>query len=133
MNHTTAATAAWDAHWTGIRDEDWLAAKQLLDLSPRVAGYYASHLTPTRPDGRGTGEAHLDWDAAASGIPEECFSSTERRLALLVAAVVTDAPVRLSDLGLMESWAVPVWQVLTSWATRGDLTVSELTVPGGSR
>lgn len=131
---TTTRTVAhmateWDTFWAQVGNEDWLAAARLMDLSPRVAGFYATHLNAQKfdvfdDDGRPCGirtELVLDWEAAAKYVAAQGFSSTQDRLARLVAALTTGRPYPLSDLALMGSWQEQVWAVLAQWGTSGQL------------
>lgn len=141
----------WEEYWAGVGNEDWQAARRLLELSWRVRGFYAAHLAVVlEPDDDDDNEDHeppgrrrevvLDWESAAGRvdtghIDTECidtgqidaagFSSTEARLARLVAALTTGAPLDLASLAWMGSWSSQVWQVLCEWGTDGRLTTSE--------
>ena len=121
----------WDEYWAAISNEDWLVARRLIDLSPRVRGFFASHLVeaswPASDEHGGPAgtvcELLLDWSGAANNIRGEGFSSTQRRLAELVLALVLDTPIVLSDLAWLNEWTVPVWTALVEWATHGAATV----------
>ncbi|MGV1009834.1 MAG: hypothetical protein ACOYBY_14675 [Dermatophilaceae bacterium] len=121
----------WEQYWTAIGNEDWQLACRLLDLSPRVRGFFASHLIEASwpaSDEHGTPagtepELVLDWSGAANNVRGEGFSSTQRRLAELVLALVLDTPIALSDLAWLNEWTVPVWTALVEWATHGAATV----------
>ncbi len=128
----------WNQYWTHIGNEDWLTARRPLDLSPRVTGYYACYLAPSPADDdrhscadedgghertRRLSELELDWPSAASRIDAEGFSSTERRLARLVAALTTGQPLDLQDLSRLGSWRLPVWATLVEWGTDGAATL----------
>ncbi len=129
----------WDECWDGVGNQDWQAARRLLDLSPRVCGYFAGHLAvvlePHHEDDRDDDDGHeppewrrdvvLDWEAAAGRIDAEGFSSTEARLARLVAALTTGQPLELASLTWMGSWSSQVWRVLCEWGTEGRLTAAE--------
>lgn len=128
---STQATL-WSEYWATVGNEEWLAARQLLGISARVRGFYACFLAEVPPfeaDGASTEldtyrrELHLDWAAAAGRISEEGFSSTEYRLARLVAALTTGEPISLEDLTRMGSWTARVWQTLVEWGTDGRATV----------
>ncbi len=41
--------ALWREYWAQVRNEDWLTARRLLDLSPRVRGFFACHLAEQHP------------------------------------------------------------------------------------
>ena len=136
--------ALWDEYWAGVGNEDWQAARGLLELSGRVRRFYAAHLAvvlePAFDDdghqlpGRRR-EVVLDWESAAGCVDAGCidtgqigaagFSSTEARLARLVAALTTGAPLDLASLTWMGSWSSQVWQILLEWGTDGRLTTSE--------
>lgn len=128
MNPTTQTL--WDTFWDRVGNEEWLAAKELLDISPRVAGFFAAHLrrdTVELYDDNGNpcgvrDDLVLDWEAAAEHIATEGFSSTEDRLARLVSALTTGTPYPLADLTAMGSWSEPVWLVLVAWGPDHPLT-----------
>ena len=116
--------------WTDVHNEDWLAARQLLELSPEVQEFYACNLAeelvPIDDDGgherhRSRRELRPDWAGAASRIDADGFSFTERRLAHLVAALTAD----LTSLTLMGSWSTPVWRILLDRGTDGRATLAE--------
>jgi hypothetical protein len=124
----------WDAYWSAVGNEDWLVARRLLELSPRVRSFFASHFEEVQipiidDGGRELGlcrcELTLDWKAAAEHIDDDGFSSTEHRLARLVAALTAGEPVHLASLTLMNSWSTDVWRVLTEWGTDGRSTLQE--------
>ena len=142
----------WEEYWAGVGNEDWQAARQLLELSWRVRGFYAAHLAvvlePAFDDNDDEGrelpgrrrEVLLDWESAAGRIDTghsntgrtdtghidaAGFSSTEARLARLVTALSTGAPLDLASLTWMGSWSSQVWQVLCEWGTDGRLTTLE--------
>ena len=129
---TTTETALWHHFWASVGNEDWLAAAHLLEASPRVRGYFACYLgeelTPRLDEaGKEVGppfsEVMLDWQAAADRIHLEGFSSTEHRLARLVAALTTEQPFLIADLTRMGSWSMHVWQALVEWGTDGRATL----------
>ena len=74
----TSTTTEWDAYWSGVSNENRPAATRLLELSPRVAGFFAAHLRAEEvevydDDGQPAGtrpETVLDWSAAADGLEE---------------------------------------------------------------
>lgn len=126
--------ALWREYWAQVRNEDWLTARRLLDLSPRVRGFFACHLAeqqiPTYDDGgherpQPLRDVALDWEAAAARIEADGFSSTEHRLARLVAALTTGQPLDLESLTRMASWNLQVWQVLLDWGTDGQATLHQ--------
>jgi len=125
-----SSSALCQEYWTDVHNEDWLAARQLLELSPEVQEFYACNLAeelvPTDDDDghqrhRSRRELRPDWAGAASSIDADGFSSTERRLAHLVAASTAD----LTSLTLMGSWSTPVWRILLGWGTDGRATLAE--------
>ena len=115
------------------------AARLLLELSGRARRFYAAHLAVVLEpafdvDGHQLPERRreviLDGESAAEcidtgHIDAAGFSSTEARLARLVAALTTGAPLDLASLTWMGSWSSQVWQVLCAWGTAGRLTASE--------
>ena len=129
----------WQEYWNGVGNQDWQAARRLLDLSPRVRGYFAGHLAvvlePHYDDDRDDDgheppelrrrDVTLDWVAAAGRIDAQGSSSTEARLARLVAALTTGQPLELASLTWMGSWTAQVWTALCEWGTDGRLTTSE--------
>jgi len=141
MTNTTHSTtsddnsgALWREYWVQVRNEDWLTAGRLLDLSPRVQGFFACYLAedvvPSYDDDgherpRSLHEVALDWEAAAARIEADGFSSTERRLAMLVAALTTGQPLDLESLTRMGYWTLQVWRVLLDWGTDGQATLQE--------
>jgi len=84
----------WDEYWNGVGNQDWQAARRLLDLSPRVCGYFAGHLAvvlePHHEDDRDDDDGHeppewrrdvvLDWEAAAGRIDADGFKAILFRL-----------------------------------------------------
>jgi len=125
-----SSSALCQEYWTDVHNEDWLAARQLLEVSPEVQEFYACNLAeelvPTDDDDghqrhRSRRELRPDWAGAASSIDADGFSSTERRLAHLVAASTAD----LTSLTLMGSWSTPVWRILLGWGTDGRATLAE--------
>jgi len=63
------------------------------------------------------------WNGVGNGA--DGFSSTEARLARLVAAPTTGQPLELASLTWMGSWSSQVWRVLCEWGTDGRLTAAE--------
>lgn len=126
---TTSASSStgWGRYWAGVDNEDWLAAHRLIELSPRVGGFFRAHLAQVPvavfdDDGCQLGhhaELCLDWQAAADHLDGEGFSATEQRLARLACALATGAPLEISSLALMGSWATDVWAVLADWGPDG--------------
>lgn len=129
----TATATDWDAFWSGVGNEDWLAAKRLLDLSPRVSGFFAAHLRVQEvevldDEGQSAGTHHettLHWSAAAESLDGEGLSSTEARLARLVVSIACGTPFAISDLRWMGSWSHRVWRILTEWGTDAELAAME--------
>jgi len=126
--------ALWQEYWADVRNEDWLTARRLLEISPRVRGFFACHLSedlvPIYDDDgherpQPLREVALDWETAAGRIESDGFSSTERRLAMLVAALTTGQPLDLDSLSRMGSWTLQVWQVLVGWGTGGAATLHQ--------
>ncbi len=131
----------WDEVWSQVRNDDWLAARRLLDISPRVRNYFARHLDEElspRFDLDGTEldeprrDLELDWQAAADRIDSDGLSSTESRLAHIVAALTTDEPLNLASLSRLGSWTFDVWQVLAEWGTDGAAVLAH-TATGSAR
>jgi len=128
-----SSSARWQEYWTDVHNEDWLAARQLLELSPEVRDFYAwnlaEELVPTDDDDgherhRSRRELRLDWAGAASRTDKD-GSFTERRVAHLVAALTADQPADLTLLTWMGSWSTPVWRILLGWGTDGRATLAE--------
>jgi len=124
--------ALWQEYWTRVRNQDWLTARQLLEISPRAEGFFACYAAteqiPTydedgheRP--RSLRDLGLDGNAAAGRIDADGLSCTERRLAMLVAALTTGQPLDLQFLSRMWSWSLQVWQILLHWCTDGAATL----------
>jgi hypothetical protein len=112
---TSGAAVVWSRFWNDVDNPAWLAARDLLDLCPTVRRFFAGYLDV---DEEGV---WLDWTTAAEHLADTGFSSTEGRLALLVAALTTGTPVDIGLLDSMGSWQDDVWAVMTSWATEGRL------------
>ena len=120
----------------GIGNESWLAALALLDLSTPVALDAARFTGWSRDGGRFTRDGNdpngaavfhpdpeMDWDAWCADVDAEGrgWSSTEKRLYQLVAALATDRPVHLSGvLDSLGSWQREVLRVLVEWASGGN-------------
>jgi len=116
----------WERYWSEIGNEQWLAARELLDLSPRVRNLFATFVAVEDRWGDGHAELQLDWEAAAAQAERDGLSSTEYHLARLVAALTTGQPIDLVSLSWMGSWQGEVWRVLVQWGTDGAWT----TAPG---
>lgn len=126
-----AANRLWNVYWAGIDNERLLAARALIDLSSTVRDDVARWLRTERQpvfndDGDEVGEkdcVNLDWegwamDVEATGRP---FSSTESNLAKLIAGLVADRPLKLSQvLEYTGSWETELWKVLVEWGTGGN-------------
>jgi hypothetical protein len=129
-----SSSSRWQECWTDVHNEDWLAARQLLEPSPEVQEFYACNLAeelvPTDDDDGherhpSRRELRPDWVAAASRIDKDGFSFTERRLAHLVAALTADQPADLTSPTLMGSRSTPVCRILLDWGTDGRATLAE--------
>lgn len=125
----TTATAAvgvdgWERYWAQVGNEEWLAARELLDLSARLREVFGAFVN--QDPKAGPGELELDWDAAAEQVEREALSSTEYKLARLVLGLTTGQPFPVESLCWMGSWQGEVWRVLVQWASGGALT----TAPG---
>ena len=118
----TATADRWERYWSQVGNEQWLTARELLDLSARVRGVFTQFVTPVT--GAHRDRLRLDWDAAAEQVEREGLSSTEYRLARLFLALTTGRPVDLESLSCMGSWQDEVWRVLVEWATDGRLTTT---------
>ncbi len=130
-----SSSALCQEYWTDVHNEDWLAARQLLELSPEAQEFYPCNLTeelvPTDDDGgherhRSRRELRPDCAGAASSIDKGGFSFTERRLAHLVAALTADhQPLALTSPTWMGSWTAPVCRILLDRGTDGRATFAE--------
>lgn len=139
--HTTPADTAteWDSYWRGVGSEEWLTARQLIELSPSLRSEAASWLRT------GKGRDLTDWihDVDDTG---RGWSSTESRLFRVVAALIDPYPdadwvedlpslplyvVKVGDdykrtvplvyfLEQMGSWEIDVWRILVNWGTGGN-------------
>lgn len=128
------ARPAWDDYWPTIGSEDYLAAKALLDLSPQVRGDAALWLKwdsyeQWNDDGEVIGHstpfATLDWDGWIENIDQHGvgWSSTEKRLFEVIAALVSTEPREIALRGILDymgSWEVDVWRILVNWGTGGN-------------
>ncbi|WP_395695271.1 hypothetical protein [Nocardioides sp.] len=126
--------AAWAAYWSAIDGEDWLTAKALIELSPSLQVEAARWVAADR-----------DLDAWVRHIDDQGrgWSSTERRLFRVVAALLDPAPdvidahevpyaMQMGEdrvlrgvplayfLELMGSWEGDFWRILTTWGTGGN-------------
>lgn len=138
---SSQAATAWVEHWSTVGNEDWLTARTLIELSPRVRGYFASYLgrvelieydEHANQVRSGRHELVVDWQDAAAHLNREGLSSTEHRLARLALAVATDEPIALHSLARMGSWSAQVWRTLTEWATSGAYTTAHATAAAPS-
>lgn len=111
---------AWQRYWSQVGNENYLAAKKLLDLSPRVTNHFAAHAHARTDDGGW----EVQWDKAIAAVPNSGMSSTEFRLAELVCSLIepSEVPVPLTYLSLMSSWTEDVLRILVEWATDGHVT-----------
>jgi hypothetical protein len=117
---------AWDEFWGEVVGREWSAAGALLDLSPRVAG-----LAQVFVYRDAAGEAWLDWEAFGARAAADGLSSAEARLADLVVALTTGAPIALEPLARLGSWGPQVWRVLARWGTGRPL--DQAPPPAGGR
>jgi len=129
---TAPPRPTWAEFWARVGDEDWLAAKALLELSSirrEAESWLRWERDPLYDD---SGEPFgytdpypvLDWEAWIADYDAEGrgWSSTEHRLFALVAAlVIPDRQIAFrSVLGYMGSWETEVWRILTEWGTGGN-------------
>lgn len=130
---------AWGGYWSEVGNETYLAAKELCEISPRVRGFFerfitardVSHLLEEYGPNVKVDRWELDWNAAAAQIDNDGMSSTENRLAHIVASLTAyddpeekkPHPVYMTELGYLGSWERDVWSILVNWATDGRLTV----------
>lgn len=106
----------WDEFWAGVGSEEWLAAQRLLELSPVLQRDARLWVLANTADDDDPWQAWAD-DVDARG---RGWSSTERRLFGIVAALTTGRPLDLSTLGNLGSWEIDVWQILVDWGTGGN-------------
>ena len=122
-----------------VGSEEWLTALALLDVDPHhVVARDVARFTEWSRDGgtytyEGEGDdkvstfhpdALVDWQAWITDYDENGrgWSSTEQRLAQVVAAVV-DHERGIPIAGLLDymgSWEGEVWRILTEWGTGGN-------------
>lgn len=91
--------SSWDTYWSTVGNEDYLYARELIELSGAVHAHFARHIT---------GE-DLDWRAAAAAADDWPASSGERRLLDLVLSIVNPDvsghhETRDDDEGPYEVW-----------------------------
>lgn len=121
----------WDEYWSKIGNEQWLAAKALLELSRQARNDVESWLRWNEEelydtDGNVTGVervAALDWDEWADDFEKQGrgYSDTECHLLELVAALTAQRPLRMTAvLSYTGSWETDVWRILTEWGTGGN-------------
>lgn len=115
---------AWGLYWQQVSNENYLAAKQLLELSPRVEGYFAAYARADRLGGH-----EVDWLRAGKDIDEVGMSTTERHLAHLAVGLIAGREdglhlIDLATLASMGSWTDDVLRVLVKWASDGRLDVT---------
>jgi hypothetical protein len=128
---------AWEEFWAEVDDQEWLAARAVLEVSARVRGVAETFVyrdeRPLRDKPRG--EALLDWEGFAAQVSRAGLSSGEARLADLVVALTTGAVIELEPLSRLGSWGPQVWRVLARWGTgqpvdpAPDLSVGPATGP----
>jgi hypothetical protein len=137
---TEAACERWAAYWSDVRNRRWLAARELIELSPRLVDLYADRVRVTACEvepAAGTGsdgglaELWLYWDSAAEyALQRAGLSGGERRLAGAVAALTTEhCWLDVDDLDVEGTWTDGMWCVLVQWASAGRLTVTEASEP----
>lgn len=119
---------AWALYWRRVGNENYLTAKQLLELSPRVESFYR-RFALVSPDTAGGEEYIVDWLTAANSIEADGMSSSEMRLAHLVAGLICGREgethlIDLNILGYMGSWTDDVLRILVKWASDGRLDVT---------
>lgn len=109
----------WEGYWSRVGNEDLLAARELLEVSPRVRAWFAHFIKDDDTDDR-------PWDRAAAALPQAPLSSTERALAELVVALAANEtyPLHFRRLDTFGEWELDVWRILTEWATDGRCTVT---------
>lgn len=117
---------AWERYWSQVGNEDYLAAKQLLDLSPRVANHFAAYAHARTDDGGW----EVQWGKAIAALDTSGMSTTEMNLADLVAGLVcpvdgaSEHLISVKSLAWMGSWTDDVLRILLAWATDGRLSLS---------
>jgi hypothetical protein len=112
----------WQDYWSDLDNEAWLAARELIELSPRLVDLFSLFLWGSEDDADGP---WLDWQAAADHVEAGAgLSSGERRLAAVVLGLTAGRPVRLQDMGYEGSWSDAMWSVLVRWGTNGRLDVT---------
>lgn len=142
---------SWADYWATVGNEDYLAARELAQVSDSIQAFLASFirwdLDPVMvddpndqmnsipdPSGDLWCGVELDWEAAAASYDEGLgYSSTEQRLlAIVLALVLEDRPLNIKrTLGYMGSWESEVWRILTEWGTGGrSTTIPSLTTTG---
>lgn len=115
---------AWTLYWLSVGNENYLAAKQLLELSPRVENHFKNYARADRLGGH-----EVDWQRAGATIDETGMSTTEAHLAHLVMGLLGgreghEHPILLTTLGNMGSWTDDVLRILVAWASDGRLHVA---------
>lgn len=129
----SADRPTWDEYWARVGSEEYLAAKQLLELSSiryDAAQWLEWHRDRQYDDdgnyvGLGDPWPTLNWDAWIADYDEtgRGWSSTEHRLFRIVAALVAsdERPFPMREtLGYLGSWETEVWRVLVDWGTGGN-------------
>jgi hypothetical protein len=122
---------AWEEYWAQVSGQELLAARALLDVSSRVRN--AAEMFVYRDECDERGEAWLDWEGFAEQVTQAGLSSGEVRLAGLVLALTTGAPIELEPLSRLGSWGPQVWRVLARWGTGQPVTTSGTVDPTGGR
>lgn len=123
-NEMATAKPGWEAYREEVHHPDYAAAMAILELSPAVAGNAAHWLTwrehHTRPDGSTAATVRLDWEGWVQDVDEagRGWSSNEWRLFAVAASVAVGRPTPIAGvLDCLSEWKLPVWQILTSWAS----------------
>lgn len=82
----------WDDYWAGVGNEDMLAARDLINLSPAIRRHFEAFLDWDEYDDEDPGyvwrSVNLDWCAAAEAADRWPCSTTERILLDLVLGLV---------------------------------------------
>lgn len=84
----TSGRPTWEGYWATVGSEDYLYARELIELSPSVRSHFAAHVHGDPNDPWADDALHLDWQAAAAAADEWPASGTERRLLDLVLSLV---------------------------------------------
>lgn len=117
---------SWEDYWAEIGNENWLYARELIELSSSVRAHFASfvdwHDEPElvddpddkynsipHPEGWVRRGVDLDWEAAAKSADEWPASSTEQRLLALVLSLVNPDEESHYESRRDEEGAYEVW------------------------